>query len=423
MPRRSTSCPCWQSICLFFFLFCRNVIAAFVLPFSSSSSSSAINTCGRQAKSYRASQPPAVLVKCNVQSTAAVGIDRGAWLRRPRCLAPLSAVSDPVEQQQLKEIPHGIARKQNTVPSSSPPFDCSPRLLLASGGFRDEARIQFLSDEIRNFFGEGVSELLFIPFGAKDHVACMNTHETSGMAGGYKLRSIDNEKDPSAAIKRSQGIYVCGGNVFRLLRELRRRGLLEDVREAVMEGGIPYLGISAGTVLACPTICTSNDMPIVDPGVAAGESLAAAASDIFSTTVASSPFSNPRPSSPSSLPLPPSSFSALSALGLIDFQINAHFFGGDFYSQDPATGKFQVHFGMNRVERIREFLEDVSDDAPVPVVGLAEGCMLKCEGGKIELLGESFSPPGSPMTIFRKHFTPLEVKDVKGKDLAPLIRG
>lgn len=351
------------------------------------------------------------------------------------------------------------------MPSSSPPFDCSPRLLLASGGFRDEARIQFLSDEIRNFFGEGVSELLFIPFGAKDHVACMNTHETSGMAGGYKLRSIDNEKDPSAAIKRSQGmaggraareddgivssalqellspshrsltlptlpfplppqgIYVCGGNVFRLLRELRRRGLLEDVREAVMEGGIPYLGISAGTVLACPTICTSNDMPIVDPGVAAGESLAAAASDIFSTTVASSPFSNPRPSSPSSLPLPPSSFSALSALGLIDFQINAHFFGGDFYSQDPATGKFQVHFGMNRVERIREFLEDVSDDAPVPVVGLAEGCMLKCEGGKIELLGESFSPPGSPMTIFRKHFTPLEVKDVKGKDLAPLIRG
>ncbi|GAB5036204.1 Hypothetical protein NocV09_03500240 [Nannochloropsis oceanica] len=202
------------------------------------------------------------------------------------------------------------------------------------------------------------------------------------MAGGYKLRSIDNEKDPSAAIKRSQGIYVCGGNVFRLLRELRRRGLLEDVREAVMEGGIPYLGISAGTVLACPTICTSNDMPIVDPGVAAGD-----------------------------------------ALGLIDFQINAHFFGGDFYSQDPVTGKFQVHFGMNRVERIREFLEDVSDDAPVPVVGLAEGCMLKCEGGKIELLGESFSPPGSPMTIFRKHFTPLEVKDVKGKDLAPLIRG
>lgn len=109
MPRRSTSCPCWQSICLFFFLFCRNVIAAFVLPFSSSSSSSAINTCGRQAKSYRASQPPAVLVKCNVQSTAAVGIDRGAWLRRPRCLAPLSAVSDPVEQQQLKEIPHGVS--------------------------------------------------------------------------------------------------------------------------------------------------------------------------------------------------------------------------------------------------------------------------------------------------------------------------
>ena len=179
-----------------------------------------------------------------------------------------------------------------------------------------------------------------------------------------------------------------------------------------MEGGVPYLGVSAGTVLACPTICTSNDMPIVDPGAEAEGCFAAATSGVSSP----SPPSSPPP------PLPPSSSSALSALGLIDFQINAHFFGGDFYSQEAGTGKFQVHFGMNRGERIREFLEEVSDDAPVPVVGLAEGCILKCEGGNIELLGGS-SSGGSPMTIFRKHHAPLEVKGVGGGDLASLIRG
>ena len=90
------------------------------------------------------------------------------------------------------------------MPSSSPTAP-SPRLLLASGGFRDETRIQFLSDELRAFFGEDISELLFIPFGAKDYDACVKLHETSGMAGGYKLKSIHKEKDPLAAIKRAQG--------------------------------------------------------------------------------------------------------------------------------------------------------------------------------------------------------------------------
>jgi len=174
------------------------------------------------------------------------------------------------------------------------------------------------------------------------------------------------------------------------------------MREAVMEGGIPYLGVSAGTVLACPTISTSNDMPIVDPGAEAGEASAAAGGGAAAS------------SSPSS--------SALSALGLIDFQINAHFYGGDFYSQEPGTGEFQVHFGMKREERIKEFLEEVSEDAPVPVLGLAEGYILKCEGGKVELLGGP-STRGSPLTIFRKYHAPLEVEGVGGEDLALLFRG
>ncbi len=106
----------------------------------------------------------------------------------------------------LRPPPPQLAGKQNTVPSSSSPFTSSPRLLLASGGFRNETSIQFLFGELRKFFGEGVAELLFIPFGAKDHDACVKMHEMSGMAGGYKLKSINDEKDPLAAIKQAQGM-------------------------------------------------------------------------------------------------------------------------------------------------------------------------------------------------------------------------
>ena len=225
---------------------------------------------------------------------------------------------------------------------------------------------------------------------------------------GYALQSIHREVNPLAAIKQAQAIYICGGNVFRLLKQLRKHGLLEPLRERILQDGVPYLGtsfflspnhpflippvssthshllhtigVSAGTVVACPTICTSNDMPIVDPADGA------------------------------------SSSSSLAALGLVDFQINAHFYGGDFYSQEPGTGQFQVHFGMNREERIKEYHEEND----LPVLGLAEGYILKCTGPHISLLGGA-STRGAPLTIFRPHHFPLEIEGLGGEDLAPLI--
>ncbi len=56
-----------------------------------------------------------------------------------------------------------------------------------------------------------------------------------------------------------------GGNTFQLVAECRRRGWLRAILERV-KAGTPYSGWSAGANLACPTLCTTNDMPIVDPG-------------------------------------------------------------------------------------------------------------------------------------------------------------
>lgn len=71
--------------------------------------------------------------------------------------------------------------------------------------------------------------------------------------------------DLAAATAQADILLVGGGNTFRLLHELRQRGCLEPIRQAV-RAGTPYVGWSAGSVLATPSIATTNDMPIVDPG-------------------------------------------------------------------------------------------------------------------------------------------------------------
>ena len=111
-----------------------------------------------------------------------------------------------------------------------------------------------------------------------------------------------------------------------------RHGLLEVIRERV-RAGLPYLGVSAGTNVACPTIKTTNDMPITQPP-------------------------------------------SLEALGLVPFQVNPHYFTGQTYAKVGHT--YHEHFGETRDDRIREFHE-LNDSA---VVGLWEGGVLRVEGAK-----------------------------------------
>src|SRR5262245_62030642 len=225
------------------------------------------------------------------------------------------------------------------------------RMLLGSGGFRTPERVAFLAGQMRAFFG-GVGRLLFVPYALRDHDGYVRALRERGLDAGYALDGLHTHPDPVAAVREAPAIYVGGGNTFRLLAELYRRGLLEAIRERV-RAGVPYLGVSAGTNVACPTIKTTNDMPIT---------------------------------------WPPS----LDALGLVPFQVNAHYFTGQTHVK-TADG-YREHFGETRDDRLREFHE--MNDAPV--VGLWEGGALKVEGGAAELLGAG-------ARLFRKGREPADV--------------
>jgi len=226
------------------------------------------------------------------------------------------------------------------------------RVLLGSGGFRTPERVAALAAQMQSFFGD-VDRLLFIPYALHDHDAYVRTLTERGIHAGYALDGIHRHADPVRAVREAPAVFVGGGNTFRLLDALYRLGLLEPLREGVW-AGTPYLGISAGTNIACPTIRTTNDMPIVQPP-------------------------------------------SLDALGLVPFQVNAHYFTGQtFVKRDDG---FHEHFGETRDDRIREFHE-MND---VPVVGLWEAGLLRIEGGTVELLG-------APARLFFKGQPPRDVE-------------
>ena len=166
---------------------------------------------------------------------------------------------------------------------------------------------------------------------------------------GWRLDSLHEARDKEQAILRAEAIFCGGGNTFRLLDALYELDLLSPIRRRVSEG-MPYVGASAGSNLACPTIKTTNDMPIVEP-------------------------------------------LSFDALGLVPFQINPHYL-------DPVPGS--THMGETRETRIREFHEENE----TPVVGLREGAMLRVEGDSVELRGRAGA------RIFRRGEEPVEVTPV-----------
>jgi dipeptidase E len=210
------------------------------------------------------------------------------------------------------------------------------RLLLASGGVRTPERLARLQAEMRTHFA-GCRELLFVPWAQADHDGVLQSLQQRGFDAGFDLRGIHRAGDPVRAVQEAEALFIGGGNSFRLLSALQHPGLMEAIRSRVA-AGMPYLGISAGTNVACPTIRTTNDMPIVEP---------------------------PR---------------GLRALGLIDFQINPHYFSGSVWNKNEA-GELEPHCGETRDERLAEFHECNA----TPVLGLREGAILRVSGAALSL--------------------------------------
>ncbi|GAA0521448.1 peptidase E [Saccharopolyspora subtropica] len=176
------------------------------------------------------------------------------------------------------------------------------------------------------------NRLLFVPFAKRDHDGYTATVQAAVEPLGVTVDGIHRATDAVAAVHEADAVFIGGGNTFRLLSTLHRLGLLPALRE-VVRGGTPYLGASAGTNMACPTLRTSNDMPIVEPP-------------------------------------------SFTAIGLVPFQINPHY-------QDPDPTS--THMGETREQRIVEFLEDND----VPVLGLREGAWLRVRRDHAELGGST----------------------------------
>ncbi len=191
---------------------------------------------------------------------------------------------------------------------------------------------------------------MFVPYALKDHEAYCAKVFPRLKEMGFTVDSIHRSEDPREAVRKAEAIFIGGGNTFRLLKNLYEKDLLEEIRGRV-DQGMPYMGSSAGTNVACATIRTTNDMPIVEPP-------------------------------------------SLTALGLVSFQINPH-----YIDPDPDS----KHMGETREERIREYLEENEN----PVVGLREGAMIRVQNSEILLKGISAA------RIFRKGKDAVEVHPIQ----------
>ena len=217
------------------------------------------------------------------------------------------------------------------------------RLLLLSNSSDPAGNyLQHPAAAIRELLGDRVRTVAFVPYAAVtlswDDYAARTAAALASL--GYGLESVHRAASPADAVRGAEAIAVGGGNTFHLLRALHAEGLVAAIRERVAAGA-PYLGWSAGSVVACPTMRTTNDMPIVEPPT-------------------------------------------LDALGLVPFQLNAHY-------TDAHPPGFR---GETRAQRLAEF---VAANPGVPVIGLPEGTMLRVRDDDVRLLGTPTSADRAPV--------------------------
>lgn len=230
-------------------------------------------------------------------------------------------------------------------------------LLISNSTNAGEAYLQYPIGQISSFL-EGVKEIAFVPYAAVTFSYAEYEAKVQARFDeiGIKVRSVHRAKDPRKMIREAEAICVGGGNTFALTKKMQEQGLIQAIRSKIAKG-TPYVGWSAGSNVTCPTICTTNDMPIVQP-------------------------------------------ESFKAIGAVKFQINPH-----YLDANP-----EGHAGETREQRILEYIKA---NPRRWVVGLREGCMLKLEDGKMELIGSR------PMRIFKYGVKTFEVN--AGDDLSFLL--
>ena len=212
------------------------------------------------------------------------------------------------------------------------------RLVLLSnstnfgGGYLDHA-----AAAIEALFA-GVRRIGFVPFAIQDQAGYHERVVSRFRSFGIDVVRINEGPEGKRAVDAIEGIFIGGGNTWRLLDKLQRAALIAPIRARV-RAGLPYLGSSAGTGVAAPTIMTTNDMPIARP-------------------------------------------ESFESLGLVPFQLNCH-----YMDPDPAS----KHMGETRETRLREYHEENA----TPVVGLREGSWLEVDDGGAQTAGAAAVDAGA----------------------------
>lgn len=213
-------------------------------------------------------------------------------------------------------------------------------LLISNSTMAGEAYLGWPKEAIKDFLEGKAKKVLFIPYagvnlaegGLNNSWDAYEKKVAEVYNGlGFELYSIHKEDDPVKAVKEAEAVAVGGGNTFHLVYEMHKNGIMKPLREKALNG-MPYMGWSAGSNVACPKLKTTNDMPITEP-------------------------------------------ESFDCLNLIPFQINPH------YLDAHPDG----HGGETREQRINEFIE-VNQD--IYVLGLREACYLKVEENRLKLFGQ-----------------------------------
>jgi len=206
-------------------------------------------------------------------------------------------------------------------------------LLISNSTMAGEPYLDYPKQNIKEFLGEKKVTAVFIPFAGVTFSYDEYEQKVKSRFNeiGHDIVSIHHFDDMKSAIENAEAIVIGGGNTWHLLKTMQDNNLIDAIRKKVLSG-TPYVGWSAGSNVTCPTIKTTNDMPIIEP-------------------------------------------QSFSALNLIPFQINPH-----YLDANP-----EGHGGETREDRIMEFIEVNKDTY---VTGLREGCMFVVNDNTIKLTGK-----------------------------------
>jgi len=239
-------------------------------------------------------------------------------------------------------------------------------LLISNSTMAGEAYLGWPQNYIKDFLvAENVKKVTFVPYagvGLSEESLTASydvyTERVSEVFNkmGIEIVSVHNSNDPVKLVNESEAIAVGGGNTFHLVSEMQKTGIMDAIKLKT-EQGLPYMGWSAGSNVACPSLMTTNDMPIVEPP-------------------------------------------SFNCMGVIPFQINPH-----YLDANP-----EGHGGETRQQRIEEFLVV---NREMKVLGLREASLLQINGNSMKLLGSRDA------ILFQFGKEPIEYKS--GTDLGFLL--